>query len=96
MFLLVMCELHSPAVLPQLREAVEGHGPACHFFDSFFLVATDKSPRDLQTALHLCIDGKSFVYVSQLAHEHTGYLPKEVRDWMASHRESILSPPGKS
>ncbi|HTZ32944.1 MAG TPA: hypothetical protein VMH31_10835 [Methylomirabilota bacterium] len=90
-----MCELNSPAALAPVREAIEAQGPTCHFFESFFLVATDKSPRDLQRALHLRIDGQAAFHVSQLAHEHTSYLPQEALDWLATQRrENQDSHPG--
>ena len=85
MFLLVMCEYHSPAALVPVREVIEAQGPVCQFFESFFLVSTEKSARELQRALCRRIDGAA-VYVSQLAHEHTGYLPKSAMDWMAAQR----------
>ena len=87
MLLLVMCELGSPATLAPLRQAIEAHGPSCHFFDSFFLVATDKSPLDLQRTLRVRIGGQAAVYVSRLAHQHTDYLPREIRDWIVTHRD---------
>ena len=86
MYLLVMCELNSPAALAPVREAIEAQGPTCHFFESFFLVATDKSPRDLQRALHRRIDGQAAFYVSELAHEHTSYLPQDALDWLDAQR----------
>jgi hypothetical protein len=87
MILIIMFDLKSSTDIATLSEAVASLGPSTHFFDSFWLLSTDKSLSHVRNTLRARLGFAVEVSMTELTHRHADCVPRGVLDWLAAHRE---------
>jgi hypothetical protein len=88
--LLVTYDLKTPGKdYSPFYAALKAQGPWWHYMGSTWLIATNKSAKQVydNIATHLTV--KDLILVAPLGSPHWGYLPKEAWEWISKNRASI-------
>ena len=69
-------------------EALKQQGAWWHYLTATWLVATNKSPQEVYTALGQFLSKQDLILIAPITRPYWGYLPKDAWDWIEKNLSS--------